>query len=268
MKGFLVRVGIDSSDDSGHWNAPIDVSTNKYAYVPIIESEEKDKGIGGETSLIRPGYEEKYIQFQKCCKSLNTNLPAKFIKKPKYINAHLDPDFRYLTYGDQGERGKPLFKELGEGDIIVFYTSFEPISPHEQRPLVYAIIGLYILREKGRHAKDIKKEEWHFNAHTRREPQKDDFIFFGKKGKSGRLETCIPIGERDKNGKYYLRQYLYEEWGGFEYMPNRTPPKDNRLYIQRSGALPCFTNADKFYEWFQKEIIKTNNKLLPCNNLC
>ena len=55
---------------------------------------------------------------------------------------HLDPDFDYLTYGDQGERAKQLRANLGAGDLLVFYASLTDIHA---KTLVYAIIGLYVI---------------------------------------------------------------------------------------------------------------------------
>ena len=45
---FLVRVGIDSSDD-GHWNGPADPESLRFGYVPIVE-----------TKFVRQGMERSY----------------------------------------------------------------------------------------------------------------------------------------------------------------------------------------------------------------
>ena len=108
MKALLVRVGIDSGPKSGGWNAPVNPDTGEFAYVPIIEDERE-----GEKK-IRCGYETSYDQFKDTCQNLGVKLPEKLYGKC----AHLDPDFRYLTYGDEGKKGVQLDNQnLGEGDI-------------------------------------------------------------------------------------------------------------------------------------------------------
>jgi len=113
MEAFLVRVGIDSSKESGEWNAPVDPITHEFAYVPILEQRE-----------IYPEYKRTYELFIMPCGKLNKPLPSKFMDKN--FHAHLDPDFSELTYGDIGgkdvcgktnHRGKPL-RELKEKDKL------------------------------------------------------------------------------------------------------------------------------------------------------
>ena len=45
VRGLLVRVGIDSTDD-GHWNGPADSASGAFVYIPIAES-----------NPLRPGFE-------------------------------------------------------------------------------------------------------------------------------------------------------------------------------------------------------------------
>jgi hypothetical protein len=66
------------------------------------------------------------------------------------------------------------------------------------------------------------------------------------------LERCIPIGEYRDNA-YRVRRDVLEEWGGLGV-------KDG--YIQRSGALPAFTDPKRFYAWFKKQqptLVRKNN---------
>jgi hypothetical protein len=89
---------------------------------------------------------------------------------PQHLHAlhmHLDPDFDYLTYGDQGERAKQLKANLGGGDLLVFYASLADVRT---KALVYAIIGLYVV-EDIRLATELPQIERRTNAHTRRELQ-------------------------------------------------------------------------------------------------
>ena len=40
MKGILLRVGCDQTEIGGRWNAPFDLKTGDYAYVPIPEGDQ------------------------------------------------------------------------------------------------------------------------------------------------------------------------------------------------------------------------------------
>lgn len=232
MQALLVRVGIDLSKKSGVWNAPVNPDTGEFAYVPILENE------GNGKKKIRPGYEVSYEQFKVPCQKLGKKLLPRFYDK----RAHLDPDFEYLTYGDEGDRGKPIW-ELANGDILAFYASLCPVKPCNQK-LIYALIGLYVV-DRIKPALKIRKD-WHTNAHTRRNPDETDIVVFAKPGLSGRLEQYIPIGGF-RNGAYRVTNELLSEWGGLSVKEG---------YIQRSAKLPSFCDPDKFYEWFQKQHIR------------
>jgi len=242
MQALLVRVGIDLSKKSGVWNAPVNPDTAEFAYVPILEHE------GNRKKKIRPGYEISYEQFKVPCEKLGKKLPSKFYDK----RAHLDPDFEYLTYGDEGDRGKPIWG-LENGDILAFYASLCPVKPCNQK-LIYALIGLYVV-DRIKPALEIPQEDWHKNAHTRRNPDKTDIVVFANPDLSGRLERCIPIGGR-RDGAYRVTNELLSEWGGLSV-------KDG--YIQRSAKLPSFSNPLKFSEWFKEQ--KKNIRLVAENNL-
>lgn len=256
-KAVLVRVGIDSSEKSGKWNAPVNPGTGEFAYVPILEDEGRGKD-GIKKKPIRPGYEVSYEQFKKPCKNLGKELHRKFLEKG--IFAHLDPDFRYLTYGDEGNKGAHLKSlHLEEDDILAFYAGLAP--PDAERKtgkLIYALIGLYRLKGLGVLAKDILQENWHENAHTRRDPTDDDndIVFHGKEDGdvSGRLDHYIDIGEYYPNRHYYLKNELQKKWGG-----------SKAIHLQR-GSHDCF-DPDKFYEWFQEQKQKHGIRLVKQNNL-
>jgi hypothetical protein len=243
MKAFLVRVGIDLTAKSGGWVAPVDPQTRSFAYVPIRENEANGR------KLIRTGYGTTYEEFQPVCDSLAGEFPQKLLGQ----NSHLDPDFKYLTYGDEGLRGKPL-KGLESGDILAFYAALRPVKPFVDK-LIYALIGLYVV-DRVRWADEIPEEEWHKNAHTRRkpdDPDDKDIVVFGKEGLSGRLERCIPIGQW-RSGAYRVTEKLLQEWGEFLNIRNG--------WIQRSAVLPQFPSPHKFYDWFKKQGIG----LVPRNN--
>lgn len=237
MKALLVRVGIDSSEKSGGWNAPVDPVTREFAYVPILER-----------GKVIPEYKRTYEQFETICKKFGNNhhLPTKFMNNNP--PAHLDPDFSYLTYGDEGKRGERVW-ELEEDDIVAFYAGLR--STESERNLIYALIGLYVVN-KIIQAKLISEKDRDKNAHTRKQPDETDVIVFAKSGLSGRLERCIPIGEC-RSKAYRVTCGLLGEWGGLCVKNG---------FIQRSGTLPWFCNPEKFYKWFRNQ----NIRLVECNN--
>jgi hypothetical protein len=256
MNGLLVRVGIDSTLQSGGWNAPVNPETDEFAYVPILECAERH---------IKPKYRRSYEEFIEPCKRLGICLPSKFTGEIP----HLDPDFLKLTYGDidgtdissgkKNHRGKPLL-DLGEDDILVFYASLDPAGGKRSsnRKLIYAIIGLFVLAAKPKRAeKESVREDIRDNyAHTRGEYNETDILVSAKCRVSGRLERCIQIGEWRDNA-YRVKEKLLKKWGGLSAKCG---------YIQRSARLPHLCNAEKFYEWFKKQIEKENITLMQRNN--
>ena len=236
MNGLLVRVGADLSGGGGSWNGPVDSTTNDFAYVAIPES-----------SAIHQGFEKPYSSLAPALQQFKVGIPAHLANR----HMHLDPDFAYLTYGDQGERAKQLRAQLEPGDLIVFYGGLADIRPNSG--LVYALIGLMIV--DGLHlAADVPISERDSNAHSRRilPEGAQDIIVTGRPGTSGRLRRCIPIGEfRDR--AYRVRRDLLDEWGGLSV-------KDG--YLQRSARLPRFLNAERFLRWFESQrplLIQSNH---------
>ena len=51
-----------------------------------------------------------------------------------------------MTYGDQGQRGKCIASLLTAGDLLAFFAALRPVDGLS-RPLVYALIGLYVIDE-------------------------------------------------------------------------------------------------------------------------
>jgi hypothetical protein len=164
---------------------------------------------------------------------------------------HLDPDFSYLTYGDQGERAKQIQSKLGEGDLLVFYAGLSDINPAPR--LLYAIIGLYVV-DTITAAALISQSHWDENAHTRRTliPKATDIVIRAQPKVSGRLQRCMPIGDF-RSGAYRVTRPLLARWGGLSV-------KDG--YLQRSARLPEICNARAFYKWFVDQEIP----LLAQNN--
>lgn len=233
MNGLLVRVGIDSTD--GRWNAPLRLATGEFAYVTITD-----------TKTLRDGLARLYDEFVPVVAHFGEQLPSDLLGTP----THLDPDFDQLTYGDQGRRSKRITSHLTSGGLLAFFAALRPVDG-PSRPLIYALIGLYVVEEIIP-AKSVPKSRWSENAHTRRVPGETDIVVRARPGVSGRLRRCIPIGEL-RGGVYRVRNDLLDAWGGLDI-------KDG--YIHRSVRLPAFHDAPRFYCWFlaqNPELVAENN---------
>ena len=149
---------------------------------------------------------------------------------------HLDPDFEYVTYGDQGERARQLREHLQRGDLIVFYAAFQDIR--DRRPLVYALIGLLVVEDLIP-AGEVPIGQRDRNAHTRRilSAGVNDVIVRGRPGCSGRLRGFLQIGEyRDR--AYRVRRDVLDAWGDVSVKGGG--------YLQRSARLPRFCSDPRF----------------------
>ena len=109
---------------------------------------------------------------------------------------NLDPDFRFLSYGDSRLRATRIrtFFDGSLDNFIAFYASFEPIY-NNPRPLVYAIIGLYRFQNV-EWAKNVLLNTRERNAHTRlvnyqNDDNHDIVIFADQNNRSGRLKTLM-----------------------------------------------------------------------------
>jgi hypothetical protein len=236
MNGLLVRVGADQSSGGGAWNGPIHSKTGEFLYVAIPEG-----------SAVHDGCEKPYSAISPALLRLGISLPVHLSRR----SMHLDPDFEYLTYGDQGERAKQIRAGVRPGDAIAFYASLLDIK--DKHKLVYAIIGLFVV-EDVLLARDVPAERRIINAHSRRILREDaqDIIVCARPGVSGRLQRGLPIGEY-RNGAYRVRASLLEDWGGLNV-------KDG--YLQRSARLPRFLDTPKFLRWLKDQkadLLQANN---------
>jgi len=236
MNALLVRVAADQSAEGGEWNGPANPNTREFAYVPIPER-----------GVVRPGLEKPYEALAPVLARFGQELPRHLAGRVM----HLDPDFAYLTYGDNGERAKQVRAHLGPGDLIVFYAGLRDI--HQAPLLVYAIIGLFIV-EKLKDAVRVPAWDCDVNAHSRivLPQESNDVIVFGRPGVSGRLHRCLPIGEF-RDGAYRVTPELLARWGGLTVKNG---------YLQRSARLPKFCDPGRFLEWFERQdasLIQANN---------
>ena len=245
MNGILVRIGVDQA--YGKWNAPVDEATHEFVFVPIPD---------GDGKQYRPGLRVPYDNIRADVRifAQQRNFPADwefgFPEALRQHSAHLDPDFRWLTYGDNGAvRGKGI-SQLKSGDLLVFYSGLRSIQ--RQNVLVYAITGLYVIDEVAR-AAEIPAERHRENAHTRWDViSPNDIVVIARADVSGRLQRCIPMGEfRDR--AYRVTPDLEAAWGGLSVKNG---------YVQRSVVPPSFRDAGRFYDWFLQQdvsLVKRNN---------
>jgi hypothetical protein len=242
MNAILVRIGVDHV--YGAWNAPVDPVTGQFVFVPIPDGTTKqytDGNAHGFDEIVAP-----LLEFAERCAATDLRCPKTLRKR----NMHLDPDFDYLTYGDNGMRRGARIATLGSNDLVVFYAGLRSIL--DPNDLVYALVGLFVVEEVVR-AIDVPVERRHENAHTRWATiSENDVIVRGKSGVSGRLDRCIPIGEwRDR--AYRVCRPIEAAWGGLAVKNG---------YIQRSAVPPRFRNARRFYRWFQQQgvpLLRRNN---------
>ncbi len=245
MKAILVRVGVDQT--YGHWNAPVDPESGRFIYVPIPEKQGTPFRRGLEKSFEKlvPTLAKFAAEF-----SLDLNRDLGFPRKLLGFWMHLDPDFEWLTYGDNGDVRGAAIKNLREGDLLVFYAGLK--SVRASRRLIYALVGLYVIKDVV-NARDIPSRQRRENAHTRKlKIGAPDIVVRAKKRISGRLTRCIPIGEW-RSGAYRVKRELLSAWGDLEI-------KDR--FIQRSVRPPMYLAAERFYTWFKRQgpqLIAMNN---------
>ena len=244
VDALLLRVGADQSEGAGFFNGPVNSRTREFAYVPIPETAAIQTGMATPYSLVVPPLQRSGV-----------TLTSQFT----VATMHLDPDFRHLTYGDQGQRASQIQTKLTHGDLIVFYAGLRDV--HSSPRLVYALIGLYVI-DAILPASSVPSSRWHENVHTRRvlPSGASDIVIRAQSGVSGRLERCLPIGsfrvpsaQPNKRPSYRVEPTLLATWGGLSIADG---------FLQRSARLPRFLDAAKFYGWFLNQkptFIKANN---------
>ncbi|MFA4956781.1 MAG: hypothetical protein WC556_07380 [Candidatus Methanoperedens sp.] len=242
MRGLLVRVGIDQT--YGGWNAPCHAD-GAFCYIPMQPQ---------NPELFDQGFKTTYDEFEQAYQHF-TGAEHPFPNWLHQAPCHLDPDFRFLTYGDREQRAKRIlsFFKGSLDNFIVFYASFAPMG-RDQEPLVYAIMGFYRFQNVSR-ANQVPFDRRNLNAHTRLASYQrgDDIVIFADQNSSGRLKLLIPIGEQLANKHYYVQEKLFKAWGGIS---------SRNGWIQRSVYLPHFCDPEKFMQWFDTqnpEFVHENN---------
>jgi Nucleotide modification associated domain 3 len=229
--GLLVRVGIDM--EAGKWNSPCSDETKLFCYVPM--------GYGAPTEK----YDPRYRRYGRAVENF-LNRAGRHHRRCRWPDrlpksGHCDPDFRHLTYGDQGQRAARIRAQLSAGDFIVFYAGLRLV---ETGNLVYSIIGFYTV-DRLVLGTNLRKRDWHRNEHTRHGGCDDPgtSVVFAAPGESGRLLNHIPIGSYRADA-YRVFPNLLNIWGGLDVQDG---------YIQRSARLPKFENPVRFLRWFHRQ---------------
>jgi len=240
MKAILVRIGVDHT--YGAWNAPVDLRTGQFVFVPIPD---------GPAKTYSPGNARRYAEIDASLMQFAEQNGVRGLHCPEQLRQrimHLDPDFEHLTYGENGVRRGTKIAKLRPNDLIVFYAGLRSII--RPNKLVYALVGLYVVEEVIR-AIDVVAERRRENAHTRWENiSENDVVVRGRCGASGRFNRCIPIGEwRDR--AYRVCKDIENAWGGLTVTNG---------YIQRSAVPPEFVDAVQFYDWFHKQSVELLNR--------
>lgn len=244
MRGLLVRIGADQSKAGGGFNGSVNGTTNEFTYVPIPEDKESKTGMEKPYALVRP-----------VLSRFGVSLP-----RLRQRNMHLDPDFEHLTYGDEGRKGSRIKKIWEERDgpvFLVFYAGLRDVNPNKER-LLYAIVGFYMIEEVVQ-ATEVSPSRCDENAHTCcARLGNDEIVVRAKRGQSGRLKQCLPIGcyrprSENPNGcpQYRVKCNLLKEWGGLSV-------KDG--WLQR--GMSELKDADRFLRWFRQcspDLISRNN---------
>ncbi len=244
MKGILIRVGADGTDDGGNWNAPVDPQTGQFVYVPITES----------VVPFHPGCERRFDEVADPLLDFLSERGVPTAKWQKKLDAkrgqpmHLDPDFETLTYGDDGDKRGRHLREFQPDDVIVFFSGLQSLVPSND--FVYALIGVYIIEEIVG-ACDVDDARRRENAHTRKQARAPrDIVVRARPGVSGRCERCIPIGEKRGVSNYYLRPDIEAAWGGL-LKGDGTPRASS--WISRSAVPPLIGDPKGFLRWWQDQ---------------
>jgi hypothetical protein len=233
MKGVLLRVGYDTTPKGGSWNAPVDIRSFDYVYVPIAGHEDRYEHLGSCPT---------YGSVSSALARLGVALPPHLAPDTK---VHLDPDFGSLTFGEPyrdksgklSSRGQTL-NQLDPGDFIAFFAGFRPVRSTRSSPLVYCLFGLLRVQSKT-FVGDLPTEKRCACAHGRRKGAENDLVIWGDPKMSGRFQKAIPIGDY-RDGAYRVTRELLGDWGDLSV---------NDGYIQRSARPPFFLEAEKFLRW-------------------
>ena len=143
MKGFLIRVGIDTTSKNIGYCAPV-FPDNSFEYIPLPELdiatsekhtygslESRNQKYGGVLSDFMHEDKHEYVRTdgEPFYHSLDENYEPLLAKD---LTPHFDPEFETNTFGDfwmkSGGRTGRIPQSLKQGDIVFFYSGLSEYS--------------------------------------------------------------------------------------------------------------------------------------------
>jgi len=113
----------------------------------------------GVTALSE-NYDPRYSSYRSAVEALVPTSASARVQWPRRLpsEAHFDPDFENLTYGDAGQRAARMRSVLSNDNdsFIVFYAGLRSIQTNK---LMYSIIGFYAI-ERIVAAPDVPRSEF------------------------------------------------------------------------------------------------------------
>jgi hypothetical protein len=199
MSGYLIRVGLDLTDDGGSGLGPV-ASNGGFEYIPIPEACDSRETRTYETA--------------------ETRLETPFSEYAGVSSDHLlhfDPEFESYTYGEVGSGKCNSLNKMERGDLLVFCSGLSPVDGLD-RPRIYAI-GYFTVSE----VHDLENlpperrqeilDRYPDNAHVKREglgpdrlhPDDSDrdrypVIVAGDPDRSRLLDRAVPLSSATATG--------------------------------------------------------------------
>lgn len=245
--GLLIRVGVDSAEENGKWNAPC-LNDGSFCYVPIPSNDASNRG---------PSFDHTYDEFKPFVTAMGVDWPSHLSGL-----CHLDPDFAHLTYGDGTKRLRRIREVLRPGSIVAFWSGMRCV---ESQKRICSIIGFFTVAYVIDGA-SVGPTDSHRNAHTRflLSDLSEDIVIFARPESSGRLKKHIQIGEAMLAPGWTRPQQcifpeLLDKWGQLQ---NDDGSYIKNGYIQRSVNPPIFVEPQTFADWFFKQ----KPKFIHANN--
>ncbi len=203
MRFCLLRVGIDTG--SGGMLGPLLDRDGHFEYVPI-----PDGGTRGRTYAQIPG--------AKTGRSLVSFFPQSRQAAIGSTVAHNDPEFTTNTYGDP-TRPKCSLRNLASGDILAFYTGFEPRGFDDDDLRGLYIFAYFEVEAAGEYSDRELKRLCSENFHVKNRENNEGLILVKSSSKSRLLDRAHLISQtgHDKGGHsiYVLSEEAKKHLGTF-----------------------------------------------------
>lgn len=134
MEVVLLRVGIDSSQNTGGIHGPLLDEDGRFEFIPIAEYEHN---VGERTygnTLGRWG--NPFVKY----------FPQRRRDRMRHVPMHFDPEFESYTYGRTSAKG--TLGKLGRGDMLIFYCGLEGCGDFQSEPALY-LMGYFEVETAG-----------------------------------------------------------------------------------------------------------------------